>query len=333
MKYGSPLLLAMSLVLGLMSLGAMQGNKPSPSGDIREGTILNLYDAFGRNPDLTKDFGFSCITRYQGKTILFDAGSNADVFKTNTEKLGVDLRKVDIVVVSHPHFDHLNGIDYLLQINPKVKIYFPYDVFWGAPVPFDATGQEPEVRDSLPKEMQYFDGGPTRFTIQQSGRFWNANIEFVKTSREIMPGLNLVATSSDYLGYYSCYPNKTFVPGQFESNVGECKQSKLPELSLSMDTRNGEVLIVGCSHTGVERIIAETKTFTGKHIDLVYGGFHLIPFDRSQIASVISEIRHDLLVRRVAPAHCTGHLAFKMLQDEYGDDYLYAGLGETIAFE
>ena len=333
MKYGSPLLLAMSLVLGLMSLGAMQGNKPSPSGDIREGTILNLYDAFGRNPDLTKDFGFSCITRYQGKTILFDAGSNADVFKTNTEKLGVDLRKVDIVVVSHPHFDHLNGIDYLLQINPKVKIYFPYDVFWGAPVPFDATGQEPEVRDSLPKEMQYFDGGPTRFTIQQSGRFWNANIEFVKTSREIMPGLNLVATSSDYLGYYSCYPNKTFVPGQVESNVGECKQSKLPELSLSMDTRNGEVLIVGCSHTGVERIIAETKSFTGKHIDLVYGGFHLIPFDRSQIASVISEIRHDLLVRRVAPAHCTGHLAFKMLQDECGDDYLYAGLGETIAFE
>jgi 7,8-dihydropterin-6-yl-methyl-4-(beta-D-ribofuranosyl)aminobenzene 5'-phosphate synthase len=97
---------------------------------IREGILLNLYDAFGKNDLLTKDFGFSCITKYKGKTILFDAGSNADIFKSNTKQLGVDLKKVDIVIVSHGHFDHLNGLDYLLKINPKVKIYFPYDIFW-----------------------------------------------------------------------------------------------------------------------------------------------------------------------------------------------------------
>ena len=101
---------------------------------IREGILVNLYDAFGKNALLTKDFGFSCITKYQGKTILFDAGSNADIFKNNTKQLGIDLKKVDIVIVSHGHFDHLNGLDYLLKINPKVKIYFPYDIFWGAPV-------------------------------------------------------------------------------------------------------------------------------------------------------------------------------------------------------
>ena len=52
---------------------------------IREGILVNLYDAFGKNALLTKDFGFSCITKYQGKTILFDAGSNADIFKSNTK--------------------------------------------------------------------------------------------------------------------------------------------------------------------------------------------------------------------------------------------------------
>ncbi|MBK9736445.1 MAG: MBL fold metallo-hydrolase [Saprospiraceae bacterium] len=101
------------------------------SAEVKEGTIINLYDAFGKENGLTKDFGFSCITKYKGKTILFDAGSNADIFKMNTGKLGIDLSKVDIVVVSHGHFDHINGIDYLLQINPKVKIYFPYDIFLG----------------------------------------------------------------------------------------------------------------------------------------------------------------------------------------------------------
>ncbi|QQS31267.1 MAG: MBL fold metallo-hydrolase [Sphingobacteriales bacterium] len=310
----------------------ISGEKKSSFRFIEEGTIVNLYDAFGKDTGLTKDFGFSCITKYQGKTILFDAGSNADIFKSNTMQLGIDLSQVEIVIVSHGHFDHLNGLDYLLEVNPKVKIYFPYDIFWGAPVPFDATGQEPSIKDSLHKHEQYFDGGETKFLINQSGRFWKANIEFVKTSKEIMPGLNLVATNSSFMGYFSCYPNKSFVEGQFTQPKDECKQTGLPELSLSMKTDKGEVLIVGCSHTGVEHIISETQKVTGNKIELVYGGFHLLPFDRSQTNALADKIKGELKVHRVAPTHCTGHLAFKILQEKYGTDYLFAGLGEKIAY-
>ncbi len=313
----------------LLTFNALSAQNGQP---VQGGTITNLYDAFGKNPALTKDFGFSCITEYQDKTILFDAGSNADVFKKNTEQLGFDLSKVDIVVVSHGHFDHLNGLDYLLQVNPKVKIYFPYDIFWGAPVPFDATGQEPAARDSLPMHMQYFDGGNTKFSINQSGRFWGANIEFVKTSKEILPGLSIVATSSEFMGYFSCYPNKSFVEGQFEEHDHECKNTGLPELSLSMKTDKGQVLIVGCSHTGVEKIARQAKDFTKDQIELVYGGFHMLPFDRTQTDSLVKLLKDELQIHRVAPAHCTGHLAFKRLQEAFGKDYLYAGLGETIAY-
>ena len=310
-------------------------NKPSDKKiiEVKEGTITNLYDAFGKDTSLAKDFGFSCITKYQGKTILFDAGSNADIFKNNTTKLGIDLSKIDIVVVSHGHFDHLNGLDYLLQVNPKVKIYFPYDIFWGAPVPYDATGQEPAIKDSLPAYMQYFDGGNTKFSINQSGRFWNANIEFVKTSKEILPGLKIIATSSQYMGYFSCYPGKSFVEGQFDHNQDACKNSNLPELSLSMKTDRGQILIVGCSHSGVENIVKQTQTVTTDQIELVYGGFHMIPFDRAQTVQLVNMLKNDLKVHRVAPAHCTGHLAFKILSDIYKNDYLYAGLGETISFD
>ncbi len=300
--------------------------------EVKEATITNLYDAFGKQANLTKDFGFSCITRYQGKTILFDAGSNADIFKMNTGVLGIDLAKIDIVVVSHGHFDHLNGLDYLLTINPDVKIYFPYDIFWGAPVPFDATGQEPMVKDSIPAYMQYFDGENTKFNIRQSGRFWNANIEFVRASKEILPGLNIIATSSQYMGYFSCYPGKGFVEGQFDQNQDDCKNTNLPELSLSMKTGKGQVLLVGCSHTGVELIVKETQAVTSDKIDLVYGGFHMLPFDRAQTLQLINTLKDDLQVKRVAPAHCTGHLAFKLLHEAYKSDYLYVGLGETISY-
>lgn len=301
---------------------------------IREGAITNLYDAFGRNDSLTQDFGFSCILKYQDKTILFDAGSNADIFKRNVETLGIDLRSVDIAIVSHGHFDHLNGMDYLLEMNPKVKIYMPYDIFWGAPVPFDATGQEPAVKDSLPEYMQYFNGGETKFSIRQSGRFWKADVEYVKESREILPGVRLVAASSPYMGYFSGYPGKSFVQGQFERQENaNYRYTNLPEISLSLTTDEGEVLIVGCSHSGVEDIIREDKKFTQNNIALVYGGFHLLPFDREQLEQLGDALKNELGVAKVAPAHCTGHLAFRMLKNLYGDNFLFAGLGETIYFE
>lgn len=327
------LLLSLSwLMLTPLSLSPDVKSKPETSFEIKEGTITNLYDAFGKDKSLTMDWGFSCITRYNGTVILFDSGSSADIFQSNISRLGIDLKEVDIVVISHSHFDHLNGIDYLLSINPDVKIYFPYDVYWGAPVPFDATGQEPVVKDSLPVEMQYFNGGATKFTIPQTGRFWNANIEFVKSSKEILPGLKLITTSSAYLGYFSCYPGKSFVPGQFEDKHDQCKNSELPELSLAMNTDKGQVVIVGCSHTGVEKIIRATLTETGNSVDLVYGGFHLLPFDRQQTMALAAQLQNELSVRRVAPAHCTGHLAFKILKDQFGENYLYAGLGETIVY-
>jgi len=305
----------------------------SQSHELKEGTIINLYDAFSKDTTLTKDFGFSCITKYQGKTILFDAGSNADIFKANIKKLGINLKKIDIIIISHGHFDHLNGLDYLLKINPKVKIYFPYDIFWGAPVPFDATGQEDRIKDSLPQHMQYFDGGSTKFIVNQSGRFWNANIEFVKSSKEIFPGLNLVSTSSAYMGYFSCYPGKSFVDGQFDKPKDNCQNSGLPELSLSLKTEKGEVLIVGCSHTGVENIISDCIKLTNNKIEMVYGGFHMLPFNRIQTLDLVNKIKDDLKVHRVAPAHCTGHLAFKLLQDRFGSDYIYAGLGEKVIYK
>ncbi|AEE51669.1 MBL fold metallo-hydrolase [Haliscomenobacter hydrossis] len=302
--------------------------------DLREGSITNLYDAFGKNANLVQDFGFSCITKFHGKIILFDAGSNAETFKKNVKSLGVDLRKIDAVVVSHGHFDHLNGIDYVLKVNPKVKIYFPFDIFWGAPVPFDATGQDTTARDALPVHMRYFGGGKTKFQIMQSGRFWHANIEFVKTSVEIAPGMRLVATNSPFMGYFSGYPNKSFVEGQFQNvDNSHYRYTNLPELSLSLQTDQGEVVIVGCSHSGVERIVEQTKRETKRNIELVMGGFHLLPFDDQTIKEICNYLKNDLDVHRVAPAHCTGHLGFKIFSEVYQSDYLFVGLGETISFK
>jgi 7,8-dihydropterin-6-yl-methyl-4-(beta-D-ribofuranosyl)aminobenzene 5'-phosphate synthase len=327
------ILISIVLLLG----GCTQANKKSSEEEsqieymeIEENTIINLYDAFGDDKEgLIKDFGFSCIVKYKGKTILFDGGTNADIFKHNVETMNIDLTQIDFAIASHSHFDHINGFDHLLRVNPDVKIYFPFDLFWGANIPFDVSGTDSTIIDSLDKRMQYFGGNYKDYHFNQTGRFWNANIEFIKESTEIESGINLIITSSPNMGYFNKYPSLDPCENCESHNA---KFNGLKEISLSIKSDEGEILFVGCSHSTIEKIIVESKEYTVNEIEMVYGGYHLLPYDKTALTDLTSRIKNDLKVKKVAPAHCTGHLAFKILQDSFGKDYIFAGLGEVVKF-
>jgi 7,8-dihydropterin-6-yl-methyl-4-(beta-D-ribofuranosyl)aminobenzene 5'-phosphate synthase len=68
--------------------------------------VTILYDAFGESNQLTKDWGFSALVEHDGKRILFDTGNDAGNFEHNVKALGIDLTKLDLVVISHRHADH-----------------------------------------------------------------------------------------------------------------------------------------------------------------------------------------------------------------------------------
>jgi 7,8-dihydropterin-6-yl-methyl-4-(beta-D-ribofuranosyl)aminobenzene 5'-phosphate synthase len=314
------------VALLLAACGEATTTPKAPEGD----HILNLYDAFGpRVEGVVQDFGFSALIRYRGRTILFDSGTNAAVFAKNVKALGVDLKKLDFAVLSHTHFDHISGFDHVLAVNPKLKIYFPPDPFWGAPLPFDITGRDPQAKNDLPKEQRYFGGGDTKITLRSSGRFWKANVEFVKGHIEIEPGVNLVVTRSPFLGYFSKYPSVGIA--EMDAQESPIKQIKLTELTLSLSTDEGEVLVVGCSHSLVNVIAKTAKEHLKRPIAMVLGGFHLLPYDEQEIRGIATEMRDTLGVKIVAPAHCTGHLGFKVFRDVFGANYRLAGLGSTVA--
>jgi 7,8-dihydropterin-6-yl-methyl-4-(beta-D-ribofuranosyl)aminobenzene 5'-phosphate synthase len=320
------LLLVGALAWGCGESAESPAAKPLPPGN----WILNLYDAFGpERPGTVQDFGFSALIRYRGKTILFDAGTSAEILKKNVEALGIDLRQVDFAVASHSHFDHISGFDYVLSIKPDLKIYFPFDMFWGATFPFDATGTDPKAADDLPKEQRYFGGGKTKFPFRSSGRFWKANVEFIKGHHEIAPGINLIFTESPFLGYFNRYPNLS-VTGQKDDSASPLKRIKLAELSLSLDTERGDALVVGCSHSLVHVITRAAKEHCKRDVAMVMGGFHLLPYKEPDIRGMAQLMRDELGVKSVAPAHCTGHLGFKVFREEYGDRYKLAGLGVSI---
>jgi 7,8-dihydropterin-6-yl-methyl-4-(beta-D-ribofuranosyl)aminobenzene 5'-phosphate synthase len=157
-----------------------------------------LYDAFGEKRDLTKDWGFSVLVEHDGKRILFDTGNNAPNFEHNVKALGIDVTKLDFVVISHRHADHATGLRYVLSVNPSVTVYVPTDGsngFGGAPFPKTYLRAD----ESLPEKMRYFAGAePEHFA---SGKLYDTgNFVLVNKLTEVMPGVFLVPTVSQKKG-------------------------------------------------------------------------------------------------------------------------------------
>lgn len=289
-------------------------------------TLTNLYDAFGREIDgVRHDFGFSTIIEYGGKTILFDAGMNAGILENNLRSLKVDLRKIDIAIISHGHYDHMGGLHYLFRVNPNVKLYLPGDFFSvGAPsrFPFKEPGPLPTA---LSKDEQYFRGAASidAMLSDPTGTFWGRNIEFVTEAKEVLPGVTLIPTASTMMGTFIKYP-------PFEQNP---QHIGMPELSITFATERGQIIISGCSHTGIEEIIEATRKIRKEKILLVTGGFHLIPYSREYIERLAKRMKDAHGVELVAPAHCTGHTGFAVFREVFGNNYRFFGLGEIISLE
>jgi len=318
-------LIARSIVIAFLLQSAVSIPLSAQTSDnSAEITMTNVYDAFGVDAKgLKQDFGFSCVVRYRGKTILFDAGTDTDIFEKNLKTLKIDPKKIDIAVLSHGHYDHMGGFDYLLRVNPKMKIYLPNDFFsLGAPIKFPFRETEPGVAKTLPKDEQYFRGEMVveGMTSVPTGRFNQATVEYLTVAKEVLPGLTLIPTTSALMGTFIKYP-------PFDKNpqfIG------MPELSASFATKNGQVIIAGCSHSTIEMIVQETKKVVKDKILLVAGGFHLIPYSREYIGGLAKRMKTDYGVESVAPAHCTGHLGFSVFHATFGEKYQVFGLGSTL---
>ena len=266
--------------------------------------ITILYDAFGKDSAMQKDWGYAALLEYGGKRILFDSGNNPEVLARNAKAKSIDLSKLDFVVMSHRHGDHMGGLAYLLKVNPSVKIYAPKEGFgvYGADLPSSFYRKDP----SLPPEQRYYGGAPP--DVMRFGSAWpGANFQLVDKTVEIVSDIFLISLVSDK-------------PGTLE----------LHELSLAIKAPDGMVLVVGCSHPGIDKIVEAASTIDPR-IHLIVGGFHLVVASDADIQKIVTALHDTFHVQYVAPGHCTGEPAFTALKKAFGDRYLFAGLGTTLA--
>jgi 7,8-dihydropterin-6-yl-methyl-4-(beta-D-ribofuranosyl)aminobenzene 5'-phosphate synthase len=277
-----------SLLLSLTSSEAASKDK-----------ITILYDSYGKQPTKLKmGWGFAALVEVGGKRILFDTGARPEIFEHNVKTLRVDLKHLDCVVISHRHGDHTLGPKYLKKVNPHVKIYAPFDEFFG-----EETNRLYFKRTvtTLPTEMRYYGGNPPEHVTQGTALPYD-NIIQIKETTEIMPGFFIVPS---------------------EAPMGN-------EIALSIKTTKGLLVITGCGHPGIENILKAATVGDNKHVYFVIGGLHWVRTPENEIQKIVTSLHDNWKIDWVASGHCTGEPGFAALKKTFGDRYLYSGLGTVV---
>ena len=275
---------------------------PAAAQQLNLNRVTVISDAFGPPSELERDWGYSVLVEYNGQRILFDTGNDSEHFAKNARLLGVDLTRLDAVVISHRHNDHTDGLRHVLAINPGVKIFKPGDEYFGGPTPQAFFRRSvPE----LPPSQRYFGGRVP--AVVPHGTPWDGAVFIAGNGVEIAPGIRLVENVSPHAPF-----NET------------------PELSLIIETPEGLVVLVGCSHPGIERILASASAGE-RPVHMVVGGLHLLTAPDAEVERIAAALKTEWGVQHVAPGHCSGEYAFHLLRRTFGSSYREAGVGLRIA--
>jgi 7,8-dihydropterin-6-yl-methyl-4-(beta-D-ribofuranosyl)aminobenzene 5'-phosphate synthase len=249
--------------------------------------------------ELKAKHGLSLYIETQKHKILFDLGPDNTLFD-NAKTKGVDLSKVDIVIISHGHFDHGGALKRFLQINSVAKIYVQRKAF------------EPHYSKFLFLKVSV--GIDSRFEK-------HPQIVLLDGDYQIDDELTLFTVDK----IDKCYSNAN---NALYTKTG--KDNFLHEQNLIIQGKT-VTLITGCGHAGIVNIMEESEPY---HPQLYIGGYHLFnPLTKKTVSmDLLDDIGHEMKKYPHAQfytCHCTGKEAFQYLSRQI-PNLFYLSCGESI---
>lgn len=260
--------------------------------------------------DLKTEHGLSFHICCHGKNILFDCGSS-DGVQFNARKLGIDLRELDAVVLSHGHYDHAGGFRFLVRSGTDIpRLYI-------GPGFFDEKYERSE--NCFANLSAGFDA---RF-LEENG----IAHQQVDGLLKLCPGCYAVS------GFPRLQPMET-IPERF---VVRREGALVPddfrdEVCLVLETGEGLVLLVGCAHPGIVNMADHVYRLFGKPIRAIFGGTHLAKAKEDRIRMTVSRLQ-AMGVSLFGLSHCSGEGIECALRAREGLRVCHLGPGDCVFFD
>jgi 7,8-dihydropterin-6-yl-methyl-4-(beta-D-ribofuranosyl)aminobenzene 5'-phosphate synthase len=255
------------------------------------------------------EWGLSMLVETGGQKILFDTGQSISA-SHNADILGIDLGKIDRIVLSHGHHDHTGGLRRVLRrIKREIEIIAHPDI-WQVKY---ATRQG--------EEAKYIGIPFHRQTLESLGARFNLSKKPVRISDAIITSgeIPMVTDYEEIEPYLVVKEGDRFKPDKF-----------LDDQALFITTRAGLVVMLGCAHRGIINTLYHAQKLTGaKKIYMVVGGCHLIDASEERIYLTIAALK-ELGVQRLGVSHCTGLAAAAVMAQEFGDRFFFNVAGTQI---
>jgi 7,8-dihydropterin-6-yl-methyl-4-(beta-D-ribofuranosyl)aminobenzene 5'-phosphate synthase len=291
---------------------------------VSEFSILILVENRAKGPGIMSEHGLSLLLNLGGRFVLFDCGQG-QVLPNNAKRLGIDLKDIKTVILSHGHFDHAAGIIHLREDNPfakKVKLYAHEDAFSERYFldGFHWFSSKKYVKDGA--DSMWMCGIPyTREELESYG----FDIHITNESLKLEPGI-IISGEVPRI-------QKISYPRFFLDNDGEWIEDPVrDDQFLLVNSEFGWVLVLGCNHADMVNTLPHARNLiNGEKIRAIIGGTHIGETDIPTLEAR-NKLIQDAGVEYIIPLHCTGFAAMCLFADRYKEKFFDAKTAMKFVF-
>ena len=259
---------------------------------------------------LIAEHGLSLYVRYNDRRILFDCGAGPNPL-SNAHRLGVDLKQLDAVILSHSHYDHAAGFRNLTENHMGSATLYTGPHFF-----------EPKYAKN---GIRYTDlsAGFDQSFLEEYG----IGHRVVDGFAEIFPGVYLIGD------FPRIYPFEQ-IPQRFVRRTaqGFVADDFSDEICVAFRIEGGLAVLVGCSHPGILNMMTNVSNRLNLPIKAVFGGTHLVEADEHRIQDTILHLQ-DMGLSVLGLSHCSGDAAECAISSVPQLQGCHLGVGDCIFFE
>lgn len=265
------------------------------------------------------EHGLSCLIKvYAGSNehlILMDTGVSSESLFHNMDVLNVNLDKIETVVLSHGHFDHIGGLlEFFNRVSTNIPLVLHPDAFLERRLNNPAVG---------PADMH----GLNEKALKKAGA------DIIKSEGPVMLASDMILMTGEVertTAFEKGFPwAEAKINGEWMVDPFRDDQGIVIKLK-----DKGLVVISGCAHAGIINTVNYAKKIIGiGKVHAVLGGFHLTgPLFEPVIQPTMDEMK-KINPNYVIPMHCTGWDAITKFKEEMSDNVILNTVGATYTFE